>query len=452
MRRVIFCFHLKTLPFYEKGGHFMSNYAALSGNTTLLVQNRPTLSKTESKTHEVAAQKELAAFLDVADQAENANELQTLTDKFFGPDAEVNNAEKGTLTAEAILNNSVLSPTGTQVISTLNLTADTVEQFKGLRNFEISFLFRRLATFVPALQETYGRKLTTFTDSNSGSEMPCEYGGYYGILDPLMLASYVPYAEALEDLRDSQIEECFHGFSLIDGYPTIQGKPLWERQEWERVDYYNLFKLYRDMRYAFYNDVDALYVSRSLSVLAKAVQLAPSTVNYLAQVYNWGLRATMYDTWMATMQQRRQAIKRNLMLDRHTKIAQALTAKAFEALRKQADKMSPREAIQLLELGLKYERISAGMSGDKPEAVGGQATSNGPLLSIVNQTNNSSGPMQINQAAPVAQRLQDDMKRPDTLLSILSVLQRSGALNTALNSVPVEVTETEVIDDESADE
>jgi hypothetical protein len=60
--------------------------------------------------------------------------------------------------------------------------------------------------------------------------------------------------------------------------------------------------------------------------------------------------------------------------------------------------------------------------------------------------------MQINQAAPVAQRLQDDMKRPDTLLSILSVLQRSGALNTALNSVPVEVTETEVIDDESADE
>jgi hypothetical protein len=271
-----------------------------------------------------------------------------------------------------------------------------------------------------------------------------------------MLAAYVPYAMTLEDLRDTQIEECFHSFSVIDGYPTIQGKPLWERQEWERVDYYNLFKLYRDMRYAFYNDADMLLVSRSLSILAKAVQLSAGTVNYLAQVYSWGLRATMYDSWMAAMQQRRQAIKRNLMLDRHTKIAQALTAKAFEALKKQADKMSPKEAIQLLELGLKYERISAGMSGDKPDSVGGQA-STGPLLSIVNQTNNTGGPMQINQiGTPVTQKMHEDMKRPDTLLSILAVLQRSGALNTALNGVPgddvVDITDEEVVEDESATE
>jgi hypothetical protein len=51
--------------------------------------------------------------------------------------------------------------------------------------------------------------------------------------------------------------------------------------------------------------------------------------------------------------------------------------------------------------------------------------------------------------------LQDDMKRPDTLLSILSVLQRSGALNTALNGAPGEQemeAEAEVIEVESADE
>lgn len=437
----------------------MVKRSALSGKSALLAQNDPTSTEIVSTTQDsqdIAAQQELAAFLDIADQAEDAEELQTLTDKLFSTantKSSTRDSEKGVLTAESILQQTCMSPTGTQVISTLDIDANVIAQFDGLKQFQLSPLFRRLAVFVPALQETYGRKMTTFTDANTSDGTLCEYGGYYGVIDPLMLAAYVPYAETLDDLRDAQIEECFHSFSVIDGYPTIQGKPLWERQEWERIDYFNLFKLYRDMRYAFYNEVDALYVSRSLAVLAKAVHLAASTVNYLAQVYNWGLRATIYDTWMATMQQRRQAVKRNLMLDRHTKIAQALTAKAFEALKKQADKMSAKEAIQLLELGLKYERISAGLSGDKPEAVGGQS-STGPLLSIVNQTNNASGPMQINQSnSPVGQRMQEDMKRPDTLLSILSVLQRSGALNTALAGVPVdaEVADAEVIYDEPSD-
>ncbi len=429
----------------------MANHTALSGNSALIAQNDPTSAESTENMQDLAAQRDLVAFLDIAEQAEDAEELQTLTDKFFGAKDDAKSSEKGILTAESILQQTCMSPTGTQVINTLSVDANVIEQFAPLRSFQVNQLFRRLASFVPALQETYGRKLTTFTDVN---EAPCEYGGYYGVLDPLMLAAYVPYAESLDDLRDAQIEECFHSFSVIDGYPTIQGKPLWERQEWERVEYYNLFKLYRDMRYAFYNDVDMLLVSRSLAVLAKAVQLSAGTVNYLAQVYSWGLRATMYDSWMVAMQQRRQAIKRNLMLDRHTKIAQALTAKAFEALKKQADKMSPKEAIQLLELGLKYERISAGLSGDKPEAVGGQsATSTGPLLSIVNQTNNANGPMQINQGTPATQKLQEDMKRPDTLLSILSVLQRSGALNTALNSVPGENSEdAEVIEVEPSDD
>lgn len=437
---------------------------ALSGNSALLAQNDPTSAESEQNAQDLAAQRDLVAFLDIAEQAEDAQELQTLTDKFFGSKDKTNtnsdakDSEKGILTAESILRQTCLSPTGTQVINTLSVDANVIAQFAGLRDFKLTQLFRRLASFTPALQETYGRKLTTFTDNDGNNETPCEFGGYYGVVDPLMLASLVPYADTLEDLRDAQIEECFHGFSVIDGYPTIQGIPLWERQEWERVDYYNLFKLYRDMRYAFYNDVDMLLVSRSLSVLAKAVQLSAGTVNYLAQVYSWGLRATMYDSWMAAMQQRRQAIKRNLMLDRHTKIAQALTAKAFEALKKQSDKMSPKEAIQLLELGLKYERISAGMSGDKPDSVGGQsATSTGPLLSIVNQTNNAGGPMQINQiGTPVTQKMHEDMKRPDTLLSILAVLQRSGALNTALNGVPgddvVDITDEEVVEDESATE
>jgi hypothetical protein len=413
--------------------------AALSGST----QNMLKISQNTPQTSET---KELLAFLDLADKASDADELLTLTDKAFG-NKNTDSTQKGVLTAESLLTSKCEMPAGTQTVAVLNLSAADIEQFRGLQVFHLSELFQRLAWFVPRLQEECGRKLTYF-DNNAA-----DFGGYYGIVDPLMLAGLIPYATSLDDLSDPQITECMHAFQLIDNFPTIQGRPVWERQEWERVDYYNLFKIYRDMRYAFYNEADALYISRSLSGLARAVQLAERTVNYLAHVYNWSLRAAFYDTWMAETQRQRQVIKQRLMLDRHTKIAQSLTAKAFAALKQNANKLSAKEAIQLLELGLKYERISAGLPGDKPEQLAAPVSS-GPVLSIVNQTNNTTGPMQVNNAgknSEAGQRLQEDMKKPDTLLSILSVLQRSGALDSALDSAakePIDV-DSEVIEDGS---
>jgi hypothetical protein len=227
---------------------------------------------------------------------------------------------------------------------------------------------------------------------------------------------------------------------------------VWERQEWERIEYYNLFKLYRDMRYAFYNESDALLTTRSLNTLAKAVRVPPKVVHYLATVYHWTLRVALYDVWMNALQVHRVAVKRSLMLDRHTKVSQSLISKAFACLSKNAEKMSPKDALEMLKLGLAYERISAGLLGDKPEVQGGQTTQ-GPLLSIVNQTNNTTGPLQVNNAldSRPAQQLQEDMKKPDTLLSILSVLQRSGAFEVLLQkeaaNLPVDNTlQGEVID------
>lgn len=415
---------------------------ALSGSTQNMLkigQNTPPNAET----------KELLTFLDLADKANDADELLTLTDAIFSNTNTRNadNAKKGVLTAESLLTSKSEMPAGTQAVAVLNLTSSDIEQFKGLQTFRLTELFQRLAWFVPQLQENCGRNPSYFDNDAA------EYGGYRGLVDPLMLAGLIPYATSLDDLSDPQISECMHSFQLIDNFPTIQGRPVWERQEWERVDYYNLFKLYRDMRYAFYNEADALYVSRSLSGLARAAQLAERTVNYLARVYNWNLRVSFYDTWMAETQRQRQAIKQHLMLDRHTKIAQALTARAFGALKKNADKLSAKEAIQLLELGLKYERISAGLPGDKPEQSAAAPSSSGPVLSIVNQTNNAIGPQQINNSGS-EQRLQEDMKKPGTLLSILSVLQRSGALDSALDSatkepIDVEVATAEVIEDGS---
>lgn len=364
--------------------------------------------------------------------ADAGSELITTADRFVNIDTNSKAdrdhcdlaSDKGILSAEAILSNTVTSPTGTQVVSTLSIDARTVESFEFLRSFSVSKIHRRLSSFITPIQETFGSK-------DLWPNAPT-FAGFHAIVDPMLLAGYVPYAEEIVDLRDDQIEECFHPFQEIDGYPTIQGTPLWERQEWERIEYYNLFKLYRDMRYAFYNESDTLLVNRSIAVLSRAVRVSARTISYLSTVYQWNLRVTLYDAWMATMQHRRESIKRSLMLDRHSKVSQKLVQKAFNCLNKQENKLTAKDALEMLKLGLAYERISMGMPGDKPETQ--PTSSQAPLLSFVQQTNNTAGMIQVNQSNS-SQQLQENLKKPDTLLGILSVLQRSGAFDTLIQSV-----------------
>ena len=326
----------------------MQKVQPISGNLALFAQNEQIA---ENRTEDAAVDEKgvdierLRDFLMAIDKAE-PEEIITMADKITNNIRE--NADEGSLSAEAILENSVISPsTGTSVISTMKITPSVIEGFAYLRTSQLSSAHRKLADFIPELQESYGRRdLWPYASSCNG---------YKAIIDPLMLAGYIPYIEIVDDLRDDQITECFHAFQEVDGYPTVQGIPLWERQEWERIEYYNLFKLYRDMRYAFYNESDALLVNRSMNVLAKAVRVSPSLVSYLSVVYNWRIRVTMYDAWMSLMQQRRISIKRSMMLDRHTKISQALVQKAYSCLSKQADKLAPKEALEMLKLGLAYE-------------------------------------------------------------------------------------------------
>lgn len=420
---------------------------AISGNTNahmITHMQTPTNTNGDLAAAKEAEATELLDFLRNIDEKE-PEEIITFADRFSSTERQLKStarygydpknptqdadsaSEKGALSAEAILATSAVSPTGTQLISTLDLSAGTIESFKPLQTLRISEVHRRLARFVPQLQESFGRK------NHWASESAQEFNGHYALLDPMMLAPYIPYVEELVDLREEQVIECFHPLRDVDGYPTVHGVPVWERQEWERIEYYNLFKLYRDMRYAFYNESDALVTIRSLNTLAKATRLSPNVVHYLSVVYHWSLRVNLYDNWMNAVQAHRVAVKRSLMLDRHTKVSQSLISKAFSCLNKNAEKMSPKDALEMLKLGLAYERISAGLIGDKPDTAHQGNVSQGPLLSIVNQTNNTTGPMQVNNVETRStQQLQDDMKKPDTLLSILSVLQRSGAFDVRL--------------------
>ena len=138
--------------------------------------------------------------------------------------------------------------------------------------------------------------------------------------------------------------------------------------------------------------------------------------------------------------QKRKAQQEVMIRNEHLKMTQQLASKAWDKLTKQINNLGPKELIQVLELGIKYSRISAGMLPDKPgDAVATRQTN----LSIYNSTTNNTADQMMNinagntseKAGSVVERqLAEDMKDQNNSLSILHVLQPSGVMKTAIHA------------------
>lgn len=337
-------------------------------------------------------------------------------------------------TADAVVNEALLSAgellapptalsTGTPELRDLVLQQTQLDALAPLREFKLSPLHLRLQSLASQLQQAFGTRA-------AWPNAP-QVHGYFAVLSPVLLSSHLADKSELADFADEEAVELFTPLEQIGEQTTLNGYPVWDRFEWEQVVFFNLFKLYRDMRYTFYNEVDQLLAPRSMSKLAQAAHVEPRVVSYLSKLYLWQWRCELYDEWMERQQTARQLARRNLTLDRHSKIGRGLVQKAYNALLRQADKLTPKDALAMLELGLKYERLSLGLPGDKPEVTPSQSNGRGATVNIVNQTNNGNGAVAV--AAP-QQQLDDNLKKPDTLLSVLAVLQRSNAFSTLLQN------------------
>lgn len=353
------------------------------------------------------------------------------------------------LSAGELLAPPIALSTGTPELRDLVLQQAQLDALAPLREFKLSPLHSRLQSLANQLQQAFGTRA-------AWPNAP-QVHGYFAVLSPVLLSSHLADKSELADFADEEAVELFTPLEQIGEQTTLNGYPVWDRFEWEQVVFFNLFKLYRDMRYTFYNEVDQLLAPRSMSKLAQAAHVEPRVVSYLSKLYLWQWRCELYDEWMERQQTARQLARRNLTLDRHSKIGRGLVQKAYNALLRQADKLTPKDALAMLELGLKYERLSLGLPGDKPEGTPSQSNGRGATVNIVNQTNNGNGAVAV--AAP-QQQLDDNLKKPDTLLSVLAVLQRSNAFSTLLQNaqdatllpepIEVDVADTEPSEDVGA--
>lgn len=206
--------------------------------------------------------------------------------------------------------------------------------------------------------------------------------------------------------------------SYLEGYPTVDGIPFWERLENEPIEYFKLFKAYRDMK-----DKQTM---RSVPELAKQVGRHANVIMRLGALYHWQLRTKAYDYFrnMEIQMYRIREIER--VQNDHAATAKSLRGLAMSYLNDNAELMTPKNAIDLMKLAVELERLSVGMSPNKPDTE--VAAQRGPTINITNNTLNTpvdAGPAKSNAG------------NSDRVAQILTVLQKSGAMQQTVDRIEV---------------
>ena len=263
-------------------------------------------------------------------------------------------------------------------------------------------------------------------------------GRIFGLVNPSVVAELMPVLESVNDLSDSMRDRATLPLEYMDNIAAIQGIPAWDILPGERVDFHNVFKLYRDSRYFLLDTGDYAISNRTIAGLAKQLGVPGSILTYISKLYSWQDRCALYDSYMESEMQKRKAQQEVMIRNEHLKMTQQLASKAWDKLTRQINNLGPKELIQVLELGIKYSRISAGMLPDKPGDVVATSSEGFMLIALPNTAdqmmNINAGSTPEKAGSAVERQLAEDMKDENNLLSILHVLQASGAMKTAVHA------------------
>lgn len=327
-------------------------------------------------------------------------------------------SEKGEFRRGALSAPAAQYPTGTVA---LGVSQEVIEAVAHLRTFTVDARFRKLTRLIDQLNK----------------EFSITYPG--ALVNPLPLLVFVEKekVESADDLSDEQKERCLWQTSMMDGVPTLAGYPVWERLPTEQQDYYFLFKLYRDQKYGYLTTGEPYVLSRSIASLAEELHLPPNVLYTFSQLFHWKQRCQSYDIHMAAERELREARYRQIIQRDHLHYARQLADSAYEKL-KASNNLKPRDLLAMLELGLKYSRISIGLPADKPEGLDGKGSNQTTIVSVGDvSANQQTLNIQANSAntPQVVKDFGQQIKSDDTIRSILHVLQRSGAVDVAVNEL-----------------
>lgn len=246
------------------------------------------------------------------------------------------------------------------------------------------------------------------------------------LIDPTVMAENLLDHESPADLSDEKVNRAIVDVNYDDGMPLFEGTPIWERLDGEAVDFYKFFKHYREMLY--------LEGSRAISRLANTLNVQARELILLSKIYHWQLRCKAFDYYKKQEAERKRMFEVEKLESKHSRAADQLLEQALTYLDTHSAQLNPKVALQMLEASVKIGRLSLGLPADKPLGVAEAGATNIQI--------NNGGSANENAAQESYKEMEEDK-----LASVLSILDRSGALD-KMKIVEAEYT---VVSEESND-
>jgi len=179
----------------------------------------------------------------------------------------------------------------------------------------------------------------------------------------------------------------------LDNTPVVNGLPVWERLDCEPLDYYKIYKIYREQKYIgtykkeqIEDDgvqteqnqnqetepVETVRHSRSFDNLEKSTGIKRKALYALSMVYHWQLRTNLYDRFREDLLEKERKRLISLMENKHRSAAEKIFGKCMKYLedvtqdKVRMEKVSPKEMLSWMEMAVRMDRLSLGIPADKP--------------------------------------------------------------------------------------
>lgn len=212
----------------------------------------------------------------------------------------------------------------------------------------------------------------------------------------------------IDKLIDTPPPDAIMHISYLEGIPTIQGVPIWEKFEGEPIEYYKLFKRYRDMKYA--------KTARAVYKLALETNSETRQLEALRQIYHWNTRVEAYDDYMQREREVLLEMKRLEIENKHAQTAEQLFKISSKYLSEHEDLLTPKVAMQMLDMAIKLERYSVGMFNDRRNGDNAGTTVN--INNTMQGNGNTSASME--EGTTITGKLDDDKQRLTQLVNIMN--------------------------------
>lgn len=125
----------------------------------------------------------------------------------------------------------------------------------------------------------------------------------------------------------------------------------WDRISGESSRAFGLFAHYRDEG-----------LNRSLRKTAEAFNVSTRLLEKQSSRYSWQMRVRAWDRGQDRQRQLDNRVAQRVMVDRHAALATLAQQKALERLQAlKPNELTPGEAMRLLEMGVRIERLSRGV-------------------------------------------------------------------------------------------